>query len=223
MSSHKFICTNYLWRVATVIVCCTMAWGYAHAQIGIGVYGGSVATEFSGIKSDVGRFGFEMGYTVGSQFDYYLNKDVTLSLGLGFRDERGSVSLLDDSDPEDIVFKDSFDISIKQLNIPATFRIITKNERWHFIGGVAANFPLTLRAITNVEFNGDDLLKDFNLSYLTGIGFRFRKKAWGTLHLEVRYAQSLMTPTVPEEPVLSQMKSSHSTLTVVYFPPFLTP
>ncbi len=193
------------------------------AQFGVGIFGGSVATEFSGIRSSEGRFGFQVGYTVGVQTDYYLNKDVTLSLGISLLDERGNVSVLDESDPENPVFKDTFDISIKQLVLPATFRIITNNQRWHFIGGVSFNFPLTLRSISETEFNGDDLLRSFNLGYLTGIGYRFKKQKWGTLHLEVRYSQSLMHLTTPEDPILSKLKSSQSTFTVVYFPPFLTP
>ncbi|MEM9329334.1 MAG: porin family protein [Bacteroidota bacterium] len=191
----------------------------AQAQYNWGVFGGSIATEFSGIQSDDARFGFDIGYNLGAQFDYYVERDVALSLGLTFKDERGSVSLLDDTDPDDTFLKDSFDISIKQLEIPLTFRIITKNQRWHFMGGASANFPLTLRATSRIELNADDFLKTFNLGYLTGIGFRFRKKAWGTVHLEMRYSQSLMHLTTSEDPVFSRLKSSHSTFTVVYFPP----
>ncbi len=223
MHSGKPTCVFYSLRSFASAAFFLLLLSQSHGQVGVGIFGGSVATEFSGIRSDVGRFGFEMGYTVGTQLDYYMNKDVTLSMGLAFQDERGSVHLLDDTDPGNTVFKDSFDISIKQLKIPLTFRIITKNERWHFIGGVSADFPLSLKAISKVDFDGGHLLRDFNLGYLTGIGFRFKKKTWGTVHLEMRYAQSLVTLTTPEDPVLSQMKSSHSTFTVVYFPPFLTP
>jgi hypothetical protein len=191
---------------------------FAQLKPSIGIQGGTINSKFFGDQPDEAAYFFDWGYRVGGQVNIPVANDVFISIEPTFLDERGLVKVLVEPEPDSVFFIDSLEISIKSLSFPLLAKIITKNEKWHFTGGLEILFPLTLTD-NSKDFKRNERLRTANVSMEFGFAYRFPMKNWGRFILELRYSQGLVPITDEQEPVISDLKSTRASFMLSYLLP----
>lgn len=188
------------------------------AQIHFGIQAGPVGNEYFGDEDEELKFLYDVGFTAGFVAEWRVNKDLILGTELSYLEENGGLAVFVEEADTSYFVHDSLKISIRSLDVPLYFQLVSKNDHWFGTGGADLIFPFKLLD-TKSDTQYNDLLRGVNLGVLVGVGYQTDMWNWGRVKFEIRYSQSLQPITKSNERVLSRLKSTRNLFKLTYILP----
>jgi hypothetical protein len=207
---------HYVKKRLLLLIFLLCAMGPVAAQVSLGPSVGIISGNFSGDAPKKAKYRPKTGYIVGIRMDFYIKEDVMISLDPGFI-STGARLQYPDATTE--AYRDSIVFDFSTITIPVVLRILSNNRKWHFDGGMEANFPVTLRAEDGAE--EVDLMSDVRkvgLNIVFGIGYRV-PVGRSHLALNLSYAQGLLNlvdQLDEDEKYLPRIKSTSLRFTLAW-------
>lgn len=173
---------------------------FAHGQIQVGAYIGSVTNKFEGDDvSDFTDLRFNVNSSIGAGVvvDIPITSDVYITLIPGYKNISGTsyksnpiyeFQVNNGLEPTAPRYKDVADIKIQYIALPVLLKVISDNERWQFMAGIEPAWSFK-SDLTDLESSTDHKIgqhiRDINVSAIFGFGYRFKL-------LKQRFAFDLM-------------------------------
>ncbi len=179
----------------TLLLLCTAS--SVFAQIKIGALGGLNSTNLFGDTPKDAKYQGKIGIYSGLYFDFYVHKNVAISVQTAFSQE-GAKLLYNVPGAPQLV--DSGTVNFQYIRIPVLAKINANNNRFYALAGFdfgilnSASFKLNNQPDEDIH----ESLSKNDLSFQTGIGYRWYLKNL-VLFLEGRYTIGLENLT--HEPV----------------------
>ena len=170
-----------------------------HCQSSIGLYQITVSSKYSGDRPPFAVSRAGLGVGLGAHIEFKIAKDVYFALEPGYLIENGKLQYADTTArlfKRVIEYKDSIDLQKTSVILPAFFRIVSDNQKFHVTGGIEFGLINSFTAASEQnEIDLDNDIKDFNFSANFGFGYRIPIGRRSKLRLDFRYIQGLRNLT----------------------------
>lgn len=175
---------NSIRRSFFIILISTFTLGLS-AQVKIGVLGGLNSSSLFGDAPESAKYKSAMGIYTGIQLDFYVHKNVAISIQPSYSSEGAKLFYNVQGNPELV---DSGKIGINYVRIPLLAKINFNNDRFYALAGFDVGMLMDAAVNLNNQEEEDisEPLENIDYSFHTGVGYRWNLKTI-TLFLEARY------------------------------------